>query len=155
MSSKTSLSITEQARLCVNHFSQLRLLFPDSGPPKLAGISYSAVCDELGRFTSWARNTSALQDGQDQNSLGYRLRDAPDIADQVGKLLRDLSGLLEEVCTVLCKSAKAVKSSSEAAGDVASGEGLAASEAQVLLRSVAETITSLLKLSIVNQNPLS
>lgn len=83
------------------HFSQLRLLFPDSWRPKLAGISYSAMWDELGRFTAWARNTSALQD-VDHGSLEFRLRDAPGTADQIMELLGHLSGLLEESRTSFC-----------------------------------------------------
>lgn len=163
---------------CMRYFDQLRLLLQDSDPQMHAGISYSAVCDELGRFRIWAGNIGALQDKQ--SSLDFRLRDAPRISDQVVELLQDLSESLEEgsssVLRLYCKKARltalvcavasgkrpnrfSVESETVEENlmldfnrDVVSGEFMPTSELEELFASTEETITSLFKISIVIRN---
>lgn len=106
MNSKTISPIASHGRLCVDYFDKLRLLLQDQDPQKHAGISYSTVCDELGRFRIWAGNIGALHEKREKSSLEFRLREAPKIADQVVELLQDLSESLEEGLTSFCTTKK-------------------------------------------------
>jgi hypothetical protein len=51
--------------------------------------------DELGRLRIWAGNIGAHQTGQ--SSLGYRLRDASHISNQILRLVRDLESTIKEL----------------------------------------------------------
>lgn len=102
MNADNSASIASHATLCVRYFDELKLLLQDSDPQKHVGISYSAACDELGRFRIWAGNIGALQDNREQTSLDFRLREAPRIAHQAVELLQDLMESLEDGSTSYC-----------------------------------------------------
>lgn len=110
MNTDTTASIASHGRRCVRYFDELRLLLHDPDLQKHSGISYSAACDELGHFKIWAGNIGALEDGREQSSLEFRLKEAPRISDQVVELLQDLSESLEEgsssVLRLYCKRAR-------------------------------------------------
>ncbi len=73
---------------CLLQFDALILAFSDKHDLGKF-ISRQAVEDELGRYKTWAGNIGALQRGQ--SSLDERLKNAPDVADHVRRLLLDLS----------------------------------------------------------------
>lgn len=106
MDFETTASIASHARLSLRYFDQLSLLLQDPDHQQHAAISYSAACDELGRFRIWAGNIGALQDDPKRTSLGFRLREAPRVANQVVELLQDLSESLEESSTSFCPAEK-------------------------------------------------
>jgi len=80
--------ISVRGRTCLFQFDALILAFSDAHHLGMF-ISRQAVEDELGRYKTWAGNIGALQRGP--SSLDDRLKNAPDVADHVGRLLLDLS----------------------------------------------------------------
>ena len=90
MASLISPIIVEDLRL----FNQLVRRVEQAGSKYQTDVSTSLWREELGRLRVWTANVGAHQTGQ--SSLDFRLRDASHISEEVVKLLRDLSDVLEE-----------------------------------------------------------
>jgi len=90
-SSEVQVSIRSHYERCISSFTQLSLnleatdnqLFPANG-----------LSTELGKFRVWAGNTGAHRTGL--VSLDHRLREAPDIHEEVSELLEELNSNLGE-----------------------------------------------------------
>jgi hypothetical protein len=70
--------------------AQSRTISTDDLPDHLA------VSEKLDWFKLWAGNIGALQDPRRSASLGYRLRESPEIEAHVVELLEDLLEALED-----------------------------------------------------------
>jgi hypothetical protein len=89
MTSDPSLSF--KGRSCVAAINELCAKLRNPDCKYLDEISPSAVEDESRRFKVWANNIGAFQGPQKQSSLDYRLREAPQVRQQVVRLLDRLS----------------------------------------------------------------
>lgn len=82
-------TIAEGSFEAVEAFS--RLLLTLSGPSsKTPELSHHDVAEEAGRFRVWAANMGALQMPSSATSLDSRLHDAPQVREQVQRILNRL-----------------------------------------------------------------
>src|SRR6266536_6101440 len=84
-------SLSSKGRSCIADLNDLCTKLRNPNCKYLDQISPSAVEDESRRFMVWANNIGALQGPQKQSSLDYRLREAPQVRQQVIRLLDRLS----------------------------------------------------------------
>lgn len=124
-------------------------------------VSSHELSDELGRFKVWAGNIGALQSGP--SSLDSRLKDASHVREAIVRLLQDLSQALSEACAIASGERDSrtesdlqepdLEFSSDSSISAASSDdsdGRAPkSEFRELFLSVIDSVTALLKLSIV------
>ncbi len=94
-------SIFESLRTCLKSFDNLLALIGRSQYAS-ENVPLTLWEDELGRLRIWAGNVGAHQTGQ--ASLGFRLRDASHISQQVVKLLKTLGQTIEDVELVLVEA---------------------------------------------------
>lgn len=84
-------SLLTQAKSCAANLHALCAKLKDPECEYLDQISAWAIEDETHRFQVWAHNIGAFQEPQKQSSLAHRLTDAPQVCQQVARLLDRLS----------------------------------------------------------------
>lgn len=174
--------IALHSTLCIDGFNQVCSLLQDPDRESQYGITYSKICDELGRFRIWAGNIGALQHVNVRSSLDYRLKDAPMLRDQISRLLVDLNAALvdgkachkhkffghladrTEVCSIASgRKPNRVSSASDYAQlqrSLSESEGLrgemfnmpTVSEIQERFQSASDNISHLFRLSVIIRN---
>lgn len=87
------VSIRSHYERCIRSFIQLyHFLNLETADKQL--FPASILSTELGRFRMWAGNTGAHRTGR--VSLDHRLREVPDIHEEISELLEELSSNLGE-----------------------------------------------------------
>lgn len=87
--------ISEHCKICSEKFDQLAVLL-DHPHESILGLSLSELEDARSRFQIWQGNLGARQSSTARTSLDHRLREAPNIKNQINELLEDLAEALEE-----------------------------------------------------------
>ncbi|KAH7400308.1 hypothetical protein BKA64DRAFT_479224 [Cadophora sp. MPI-SDFR-AT-0126] len=122
------------------------------------------------RFTTWATNIAALQDGHLESSLEFRLREATEVRSRVGEILECLRESLEEAELIvtgmrgnrtwelgaMSDFSFSFDSESEFGADESdaglTGERMMTSELDELLTAIKSANSSLMDISIVIRN---
>jgi hypothetical protein len=92
MNSSKTISITELTQICISSFNELISALNYDNENIGDQFSLADADEYCSRFQLWSKNFGAHQ--HDSRSLDYRLQKAPDVRDQIVRLLRSLqSGL--------------------------------------------------------------
>ncbi|KUJ07976.1 uncharacterized protein LY89DRAFT_725319 [Mollisia scopiformis] len=94
-------SIAQNATRAAGLFQEI-LVAPHQGeaPKKdIQDLSESKISDILERYQIWAASVGAYV--ENNNSLEYRLRNAPKVEAQIVELLSDISESLEDACQII------------------------------------------------------
>ena len=87
--------IAVNCKACLTWFEKLSSLVDDSQQSAFL-ITHAEVHDQWDRFNIWVGNLGASHSLSLRSSLDYRLRDAPQIKNQIVELLQDLHEALED-----------------------------------------------------------
>ncbi|KAF7509028.1 hypothetical protein GJ744_008423 [Endocarpon pusillum] len=139
-------SIALSSKDCIAYFTQLSALL-DKETLQQPPVSLPTCVDELGRFRIWANNIGALLDLELENSLDHRLREAPKLRLRIIDFLDDLRESLGDACAIVSK-----RKDNRRATIQARNTAYGTTELQEIFESVKDTITSLMKVSIIIRN---
>lgn len=92
----TQLSVADWSRIAKHDFSQVLSKAERSISEKQLTIQPSDIQDLLDKFTLWAGSLGALQAPSKRISLDHRLREAPDIGDQLCQYLSNLQEAIQD-----------------------------------------------------------
>lgn len=104
--------------------------------------------DKEARLRLWAGNLGAHRLQGDHKSAAYRLRNAPEVANRILKVLADLLEVLQDIHAIL-SGAREERIAEPNANGVSAQEGSPVSELSELWLMVDDEVTSLMRMSVI------
>ncbi|KAK3363768.1 hypothetical protein B0T25DRAFT_53590 [Lasiosphaeria hispida] len=93
-------SISTRSRHVRQNFLRLESLLEELQHDKSTALSPAAITDALGRFSLWAGNMGAIHDPKRRLSLDYRLSEAAEIREQIGRQLDEIVEALGDLTRI-------------------------------------------------------